>query len=113
MIIINIRRDLDIVISNSLRDIDLTVMPQSNNFIGTKLVYPFYRYCKWNDITWFKNNDVERYIPNLIGCNYEGEEYYMLQGYLSSKEVGKKAFREVWMQVRTYLYTEMVRKKRF
>lgn len=90
---------------NSLRDIDLTVMPQSNNFIGTKLVYPFYRYCKWNDITWFKNNDVERYIPNLIGCNYEGEEYYMLQGYLSSKEVGKKAFREVWMQVRTYLYT--------
>lgn len=90
---------------NSLRDIDLTVMPQSNNFIGTKLAYPFYRYCKWNDITWFKNNDVERYIPNLIGCNYEGEEYYMLQGYLSSKEVGKKAFREVWMQVRTYLYT--------
>ena len=91
---------------NSLRDIDLTVMPQSNNFIGTKLVYPFYRYCKWNDITWFKNNDVERYIPNLIGCNYEGEEYYMLQGYLASKEVGKKAFREVWMQVRTYLYTK-------
>ena len=30
----------------------------------------------------------------------------MLQGYLSSKEVGKKAFREVWMQVRTYLYTK-------
>ena len=28
----------------------------------------------------------------------------MLQGYLSSKEVGKKEFREVWMQVRTYLY---------
>jgi hypothetical protein len=43
-------------------------------------------------------------IPNLIVCNYEGEEYYMLQGYLSSKKVGKKAFREVWMQVRTYLY---------
>ena len=36
---------------NSLKDIDLTVMPQSNNFIGTKLVYPFYRFCKWNDIT--------------------------------------------------------------
>ena len=89
---------------NSLRDIDLTVIPQFNNFIGTKLVYPFYRYCEWKDTTWFENNDVERYIPRLIQCIYEGEEYYMLQGYLSSKEVGKKEFREVWMQVRTYLY---------
>lgn len=88
----------------SFRDIDLTVIPQSNNFAGAKFVYPFYRYCKWDDITWFKNNDVERYISNLIGYIYEGEEYYMLQGYLSSKEVGKKEFREVWMQVRTYLY---------
>lgn len=91
---------------NSLRSIDLTVIPRFNNFIGTKLVYPFYRYCKWDDTTWFKHNDVERYIPNLIEYIYEGEEYCMLQGYLSSKEVGKKAFREVWMQVRTYLYSE-------
>mgnify|MGYP004523130825 CR=1 FL=1 len=91
---------------NSLRNIDLMAIPQFNNFTGTKLVYPFYRYCKWNDTTWFKNNDVERYIPKLIQCIYEGEEYYMLQGYLSSKEVGKKAFREVWMQVRTYLYSK-------
>ena len=89
---------------NSLRNIDLTVIPQFNNFIGTKLVYPFYRYCKWDDTTWFENNDVERYIPRLIQYIYEGEEYYMLQGYLSSKEVGKKEFREVWMQVRAYLY---------
>lgn len=95
---------------NSFREIDLTVIPQSNSFIGTKLVYPFYRYCKWDDITWFKNHDVERYIPNLIECIYEDEEYYMLQGYLSSKEVGKKAFREVWMQVRTYLYTRNKKK---
>ena len=91
---------------NSFRNIDLTVLPQSNNFIGTKFVYPFYRYCKWDDITWFKKNDVEHYIPNLIECNYDGEEYYMLQGYLSSKEVEKKAYREVWIQVRTYLYTK-------
>lgn len=91
---------------NSFRNIDLTVIPQVNGFEGTKLVYPFYRYGKWDDITWFKNNDVERYIPNLIECIYEGEEYYMLQGYLSSKEIGKKAFREIWMQVRTYLYSK-------
>lgn len=90
---------------NSLRAIDLTVISQDNNFVGTKLVYPFYRYCKWDDMTWFKNNDIEHYIPNLIVCNYDGEEYYMLQGYLSSNEVGEKIFREVWMHVRTYLYT--------
>lgn len=91
---------------NSFRNIDLTVIPQVNGFEGTKLVYPFYRYGKWDDTTWFKNNDVERYIPNLIECIYGGEEYYMLQGYLSSKEIGKKAFREIWMQVRTYLYSK-------
>lgn len=55
----------------SFRDIDLTVIPQSNNFAGAKFVYPFYRYCKWDDITWFKNNDVERYISNLIGYKSE------------------------------------------
>lgn len=91
---------------NSLRSIDMTVIPQANNYIGTKLVYPFYRYCKWDDTTWFKHNDVERYIPGFIECVYEGESYYMLQGYLSSKESGKKDFREVWMQVRMYLYTK-------
>lgn len=102
-------RDSDIEIvcpeqGNSFRNIDLTIIPQVNRFQGTKLVYPFYRYCKWDDTTWFKNDDVECYIPYLIEYIYEGEEYYMLQGYLSSKERGKKEFREVWMQVRTYLY---------
>ena len=53
---------------NSFRKIDLTMIPRENTFEGGKLVYPFYRYCKWNDITWFKNNDVERYIPNLISA---------------------------------------------
>lgn len=91
---------------NSLRHIDLTVIPQSNKFVGTKLVYPFYRYCKWGDRTWFENNEIERYIQNIVECIYEGEEYYMLQGYLSSKETGKEAFREVWMQVRTYLFSK-------
>lgn len=91
---------------NSFRNIDLTVIPQVNRFKGQNLVYSFYRYCKWDDITWFKNNDVERYIPNLIKYINEDEEYYMLQGYLSSKEMGKKEFREVWTQVRTYLYSK-------
>ena len=91
---------------NSFRKIDLTMIPRENTFEGGKLVYPFYRYCKWNDITWFKNNDVERYIPNLIKCTNKSEEYYLLQGYLSSKEARKKEFREVWLQLRTYLYSK-------
>lgn len=89
---------------NSFRKIDLTILCKENNFKGTRLVYPFYRYNKWDDMTWFKNNDVERYIPNLILCTYEGKEFYMLQGYLSSKESGEKDFREIWMQVRMYFY---------
>lgn len=89
---------------NSFRDIDLTVVPKINAFEGKKLVYPFYRYCKWDDITWFTKNDVEHYISDIIEFDNEGEVYYMLQGYLSSKEIRKKAFREVWMQVRTYFY---------
>lgn len=96
---------------NSFRHIDLMVIPESNNFIGEKLVYPFYRYCKWDNTTWFNKNDIERYIPNLIEYLYEGEAYYMLQGYLSSEESGKKEFREVWMQVRTYLYTKDKKKE--
>lgn len=89
---------------NSFRNIDLTVIPQINRFEGIKLVYPFYRYSKWDDVNWFKNNDVECYTSKLIEYTYEGEVYYMLQGYLSSKELEKKSYREVWMQVRTYLY---------
>ncbi len=89
---------------NSFRDIDLTVIPQANRFNGTKLVYPFYRYSKWDDMTWFTKEDVEHYIPNLIECTYEGQKYYLLQGYFSSKEAGKRTFREVWMHIRTYLY---------
>lgn len=91
---------------NSFRNIDLMALPKDNNFVETKFVYPFYRYCKWNDQAWFSNNDIEQYIPSLIECVYDGEAYYMLQGYLSTEEPGKKAFREVWMQVRTYLYSK-------
>lgn len=99
--------DVDLVCpeqGNSFRHIDLTVIPQVNRFGGTKLIYPFYRYCKWDDTAWFQNNDIERYIPDLMECIYEGENYCMLQGYLSSKERGEKAFRAVWLQVRTYLH---------
>jgi hypothetical protein len=88
---------------NSFRNIDLTIIPRINRFDGVKFIYPFYRYSKWSDKVWFKNNDVERYFPRLIECVYNGEEYYLLQGYLSSEEK-KDEFREVWVQVRTYLY---------
>ena len=91
---------------NSFRNIDLTILNQENLFAGTSLEYPFYRYVKWDDIKWFKNDDVERYIPAMITTEYKGKEYYILQGYLSSKEVGKKEFREVWMQIRTYLFSK-------
>jgi len=91
---------------NSFRNIDLTILNQENLFVGTSLEYPFYRYVKWNDIKWFEKNDVEKYIPTMITTEYEGKEYYILQGYLSSKEVGKKEFREVWMQIRTYLFSK-------
>lgn len=96
---------------NSFRNIDLTILNQKNLFAGTKLEYPFYRYGKWDDIKWFNHNDVERYIPTMITTEYEGKEYYIFQGYLSSKEVGKKEFREVWMQIRTYLFSKDKKEK--
>lgn len=91
---------------NSFRNIDLTILNQENLFAGTRLEYPFYRYVKWDDIKWFKSDDIERYINSMITTEYEGKEYYILQGYLSSKEAGKKEFREVWMQIRTYLFSK-------
>lgn len=56
---------------NFFRNIDLTILNQENIFPGTKLEYPFYRYAKWNDIKWFKDNDIERYIPNLMTTKFE------------------------------------------
>lgn len=114
MTIISIRQDLEysdveLVCSeqgNSFRNVDLMVMPKDNDFVGAKFVYPFYRYSKWDNETWFNNDDVERYIPSLIEYYYEDEAYYMLQGYLSSKEPCAETFREVWMQIRTYLYSK-------
>lgn len=101
--------DVELVCSeqgNSFRNVDLMVMPKDNDFVGAKFVYPFYRYSKWDNETWFNNDDVERYIPSLIEYYYEDEAYYMLQGYLSSKEPCAETFREVWMQIRTYLYSK-------
>ncbi|WP_288794424.1 hypothetical protein [Megamonas funiformis] len=91
---------------NSFRKIDLTILNQENLFMDINLEYPFYRYGKWDDIKWFEYKDVEQYIPTVITTKYEEKEYYLFQGYLSSKEVGKKEFREVWMQIRTYLFSK-------
>lgn len=101
--------DFEIVPSEQgifFRDIDLTILSENNKFLGTKLDYPFYRYAKWSDKKWFENNDIEYYIPNIITTEFMGKEYYILQGYLSSKEIEKEQFREVWMQLRTYLYSK-------
>ncbi len=101
--------EVDIIPSeqgNCFRNIDLTTLNQKNLFEGTSMRYPFYRYTKWDDIKWFNNNDTEQYIPTMITYKYKGKEYYMLQGYLSSKEPATKDFREVWMQIRTYLFSK-------
>lgn len=89
---------------NSFREIDLTIRPLKNEFVGAKLVYPFYRYSQWNDREWFDKNDIEKYIPGFLKTEYEGEEYYVLQSYQSVEEPKKKEYRMVWLQIRTYFY---------
>lgn len=89
---------------NSFRNIHLTILPQKNNFQGRNLEYPFFRYKKWKDMKWFENNDIERYLPHMFTYEHCREEYYILQGYLSSKELGQKEFREIWTQIRTYFF---------
>lgn len=89
---------------DSFRNIDLTMISTKNNFDGVSLEYPFFRYKRWSDNEWFKNKDIERYIAPLLSCTYNNEEYYIIQGYLSSEETKKKDYREIWMQIRLYLY---------
>ncbi|WP_415281503.1 NACHT domain-containing protein [Clostridium perfringens] len=89
---------------NSFRKIDLTTSSRKNDFKGKRLEYPFFRFKKWTDLNWFKNNDIEKYILKLFNYKYYEEEYYILQGYSSVKEQGKKEFREIWVQIRTYFY---------
>ena len=89
---------------NSFRHIDLTILNQENLFSGTKVEYLFYRYDKWDDIKWFNCKDVERYIPPMISTSYNEENYLILQGNFSSKEIGKNLFRKIWMQIRSYLF---------
>lgn len=95
---------------NSFRDIDLTILSQKNEFEGIKFEYPFYRYKKWEDVNWFKNNDIEKYLLNMF-IYIRGEEYYILQGYLSSKDLEEKSFREIWIQIRTYFFKKDKKKE--
>ena len=82
---------------NAFRSIDLTILFKKNQLGSVNLCYPFYRYKKWKDRDWFKNNDVEKYIREVLSYQYNEKEYYTLQAHLSSREVDKKDYREVWM----------------
>lgn len=89
---------------NNFREIDLTRLSRVNDFKGPEFKYPFYRCQKSEDMAWFEKDDIEEYILEFIEYSFNKEEYYMLQGYLSTKETCDKEYREVWVQVRTYLY---------
>lgn len=89
---------------NQFRHIDLTILTQKNNFKGKSLEYPFFRYAKWKDLKWFENNDIEKYVADLFSYKDCDEEFYILQGYVASKESGKKAYREIWAHIRTYFF---------
>lgn len=89
---------------NQFRYIDLTILPQKNNFKEKSLEYPFFRYAKWNDLKWFENNDIEKYLTNLFSYKYCDEEFYILEGYVSSKELGQKEYREICTLIRTYIF---------
>lgn len=87
------------------RYIDLTRIPRKNSFLGNDLKYPFYRYDKWDNFKWFKNNDIEQYVKPLLTYNGDNcNEYFILQGYFTSKEPLKEKYREVWMHINAYLY---------
>lgn len=64
-------------------------------------------------MAWFEKDDIEEYILEFIEYSFNKEEYYMLQGYLSTKETCDKEYREVWVQVRTYLYQKILKKNYF
>ena len=66
------------------RNIDLTVLPKDNTFLGPSFNYPFYRYKNYEDFYWLNYDDIYNYIPNIISYFFKEKEYLILQGYISS-----------------------------
>lgn len=85
------------------RKIDLMRLPGKNSFAGNKLIYPFYRYAKWDDIKWFTYDDIDKYLDNLFFVS-NGNKLLVLKAYLSDSEKNNDSFREVWMHFNTYIY---------
>ena len=88
---------------SEFREIDLMRLPGKNTYEGNKLVYPFYRYAKWDNVKWFGHDDIDKYLDNLVFASNE-KKYMVLKAYLSDEEKNKDAFREIWMHFNTYIY---------
>ena len=86
------------------RNIDLTVLPKDNTFLGPSFNYPFYRYKNYEDFYWLNYDDIYNYIPNIISYFFKEKEYLILQGYISSFEKKYNSNRNIWMHIRTYFF---------
>lgn len=98
----------------SFRTIDLTALPyeaEKDAFRAKQIHYPFSRYRDFSDEKWFYKKDVTQYFESLFLQKYNSEKYMILQGHFHDREKESPKYREVWVQIRSYLLGKKYKQK--